>query len=396
MLQSNENALRPGKYLRTNNHLFEVISTLGCGNFGITYLGRSLQSFEYGYQKIKSGTEIAIKEFFPNLPGVHAHRNHETGDVHFTDSGGRITVELAAQAFLKEASFIDQLSDVANVVDCYFVGGDLTSGTPFFVMPYLGDGSLAQCRPKLSVADKKYLLYKLLSALDRIHTRNLNTDMVIQLARSMKLLAGGTGAAGAVRSIAHLDIKPANIVMSKGEPYFIDFGIADGIIPNACSIDYAAIEQMNREFGRPDHLSDIYSLGATFYWLLKGEVPVDSLTRFNCYNSYSPLSSDAELRELYGDSFIMAIDQAMQIDRYSRWQSARVWCDAVFPRGCARPPSALDQNAQPQIPSTPAKINQTPGHVINLSHGAAPVHLIWITAVLVFLLLILIIIAVSG
>jgi eukaryotic-like serine/threonine-protein kinase len=85
--------------------------------------------------------------------------------------------------------------------------------------------------------------------------------------------------------IIHRDIKPANIiVLTSGEGAFlVDFGIAKEYDLNAtttavrhCSPGYGAPEQYIRD---TNPRTDVYGLGATFYTLLTGEVPIDSLYR---------------------------------------------------------------------------------------------------------------------
>ena len=82
------------------------------------------------------------------------------------------------------------------------------------------------------------------------------------------------------------DLKPANIMRAPdGRIYLIDFGIARHFKPGQTkdtsvlgSLGYAAPEQHGK--AQTDHLSDIYSLGATLHELLSGDDPVDHLFNF--------------------------------------------------------------------------------------------------------------------
>ncbi|MBY5161287.1 serine/threonine-protein kinase [Salsipaludibacter albus] len=82
------------------------------------------------------------------------------------------------------------------------------------------------------------------------------------------------------RGVLHRDIKPQNIFLSAfGEPALGDFGISafagdgtgEGAGVGGFSIHYAAPEVIERRHA--DHLSDVYSLGATLYTLLAGRRP---------------------------------------------------------------------------------------------------------------------------
>jgi serine/threonine protein kinase len=85
--------------------------------------------------------------------------------------------------------------------------------------------------------------------------------------------------------IVHRDIKPANIIIptGEGEAMVVDFGSAKEYIVGMAttfvdrrSAGYAALEQYKTG---TNPATDIYGLGATFYTLLTGLVPIDAPTR---------------------------------------------------------------------------------------------------------------------
>lgn len=85
--------------------------------------------------------------------------------------------------------------------------------------------------------------------------------------------------------IAHLDIKPANIIMSDGggRPVLIDFGLSKHYDKSGaattvstmagCTPGYAPPEQYAGDIGEFSPQSDVYSLAATLFFLLTGQTP---------------------------------------------------------------------------------------------------------------------------
>ena len=82
----------------------------------------------------------------------------------------------------------------------------------------------------------------------------------------------------------HLDIKPQNIMIrsTDNEPIIIDFGIsktydakgnANTTFMPAYSLCYSPAEQIAGEVNTFSPQLDIYSLGATFYTILTGNIP---------------------------------------------------------------------------------------------------------------------------
>jgi serine/threonine protein kinase len=78
----------------------------------------------------------------------------------------------------------------------------------------------------------------------------------------------------------HLDIKPSNIFKDKEETnlYMFDFdslhektSVAGGNVPYSYTEDWAAYELKAGLFNRIGETTDIYSIGALFYWLLFGK-----------------------------------------------------------------------------------------------------------------------------
>lgn len=85
------------------------------------------------------------------------------------------------------------------------------------------------------------------------------------------------------RGVAHLDLKPKNILFrqinnSWDVPKIADWGLSKHLLKHpqtskGLTPRYAAPEQFDDSHGSTDHLTDIYQLGAVFYELFTGQPP---------------------------------------------------------------------------------------------------------------------------
>ncbi len=158
-----------------------------------------------------------------------------------------------ARRFDRERKAMGRLSLHEGIVPVYS-SGVTTHGEPYLVMPYYPNGSLQ----------------------DQIDTGPLEWETAV----SYVDVAAETIAAAHEEGIVHLDLKPANILLTNtGAPRIADFGIArlTGVATagttagTAFTPAYSAPETfLDGETGPP---SDVYGLGATLWALLVGHPP---------------------------------------------------------------------------------------------------------------------------
>ncbi|MBO6142480.1 MAG: protein kinase [Lachnospira sp.] len=135
-------------------------------------------------------------------------------------------------------------------------------------------------------------------------------------------------------AIIHCDIKPQNIIIDEeGNANLIDFNISfeeDSMDLQGISQSYASYEQLeavwyiNNRYELPqdfiDATTDIYSLGATFYYLLTDIVP------------YAGISEDYPLTTFdipYSAGLVQIIHKSMQRERIRRYTSAEEMLEDV-------------------------------------------------------------------
>lgn len=237
--------LAPGSILLDK---YIIGCVIGKGGFGITYLA-------YDRNKDK---KVAIKEYFPY--GI-AHRSGGSAVVSVPTENNRETFELGAEKFYEEAQLISKFNGNPNIVEVYefFYEND----TVYLAMEYIHGRTLKE------------------------HIRDCGTISAAQTLYVARSVANALEAAHSA-SVLHRDISPDNIILcSSGEVKLIDFGAARQVIAERSQSfsvilkpGFAPIEQYNSK-GNQGPWTDIYSLGATLYYALTGDIPDDPMLRFD-------------------------------------------------------------------------------------------------------------------
>jgi serine/threonine-protein kinase len=245
---------------RLHNEKYQLLNILGEGGFSLTYRGAWKTEVRGILGKVPTLVPVCIKEYYFK---DYCRRNLHTGFVETNTETGKEIFEKNKETIIKEARILSVIHHpyVVNVLEVF-----KQNNTVYIVMEFIAGHSLKQEVEQngvLSEEKLKDIIFKIGQALDYIHNKN----------------------------ILHLDIKPSNILMdNNNNPKLIDFGISKrydlsddqetSTTLQAASKGYASVEQYDSEgmqvfSPRPD----IYSLGATMYYLVTAQVPTESILR---------------------------------------------------------------------------------------------------------------------
>src|SRR5499427_2857815 len=281
------NTLLQGRYL--------VMRLLGQGGMGAVYQATDR----------KFGNAVALKETFYN------------------------DLQLR-KAFSHEARLLNRLRHAAlPVVTDYFAIGE----RQFLVMQYIPGKDLEQLLNERKTEGQGVFVTsqvlrwadQLLDALEYLHSQN--------------------------PPIIHRDIKPQNLKLTpRGEVILLDFGLAKGIVTHQSQVsqsirgytpNYASLEQI-RGTGT-DARSDIYSIGATMYHLLTGEMPQDALTRIAAIlmSQPDPLKSISTMNPEVPAPLAQVIEKAMAAHPDQRYSTAAAMRQALRSVALNAPPASL-------------------------------------------------------
>ena len=259
---------------------YEILSPLGSGGQAEAYRARDLHEGDVVAIKL-------LKTFPPGQPWLEAQVLRHLSDPH--------------------------ILPIRNA--------DIDAGQPFLVTELATHGTLA----------------------DPLVAKGVCGLPVDDVVRFMRQAANGVGRAHAVRLI-HNDIKPQNLFLNaEGECLVGDFGgaclLAAGSstgTPFATTPPIAAPE-VAQHWDAASVQSDIYSLGATGYWLLAGRPPHDFPTGATFHESLAIVATEAP-RRLWDIAphvpryVATTIDTAMARDPADRFESVANFAAALGSR----------------------------------------------------------------
>ena len=300
-----EYALSKGTVLQGGKYPYRIEDVLGQGNYGITYK----VSAEVSIGNITNKIYFAVKE---NFTKKYCSRKADGVTMRFPAEFAS-DVERDLEDFLTEGKRLNEICKSSK----HIVKVNETwqeNETAYYAMEFIDGGSLSDyviSKGRLSEKEALKIFMPILEAVNSVHQYRL----------------------------LHLDIKPENIMLERqngGEltPILIDFGITlhfdqSGTITKTskdhsigCSDGFAPMEQYTTIDSFAPTL-DVYALGATLYYLLKGKNPPKAFD----------IESTAAIRESLPSSVSEktknAIVGAMEKSKFERTQSVGFFLSAL-------------------------------------------------------------------
>jgi serine/threonine protein kinase len=294
---------------------YQIVSVLGQGGFGITYLARDTQL----------GREVAVKEYLPAALAVRPDgssvlpRSTEVAD----DFGwGR-------SRFIEEGRTLASVHEAPSIVKVFdFLEAN---GTAYIVMELLHGRTLEErvkAEGALAPAALEAMLWPLLAGLQKVHEAGF----------------------------LHRDIKPANVMLrADGTPTLIDFGAARAAMADRSRTmtaiftpGYAAPEQFTSAKQGP--WTDIYGLSATLHYAITGKAPPSAFDRL-MEDAYEPLAGSAP--QGFDARLLLGIDAGLSLPFERRPPSIAAWRALLRDEPADNAPTLVMVPAAPAPPSAP-------------------------------------------
>lgn len=279
--------LQPGTTLCDGKYTIEA--KIGEGGFGITY-----KAIQNGLNRV-----VCIKEYFPAGKCTRATKKNTV----FVQGTSEQVFEKYRQAFVREAKMLATLHH-PNIVEVLDVFDE--NNTSYMVMTFVKGKSLQQIvetRGKLPYPETVNYIAQITNAVGYIHNHH----------------------------ILHRDIKPDNIMITADfKAILIDFGSAREFEQDKTQVHtsmlthgYAPTEQYTAN-SRKGSYTDIYAIGATFYFVLTGQVPMESAARLT-----EQMPSPKDLVPEIPEEANRTILKAMQLKAENRHQTVHEFMDDI-------------------------------------------------------------------
>jgi eukaryotic-like serine/threonine-protein kinase len=256
-------SLESGSYL---NNRYKILDILGQGGMGAVYRA----------DDENLGIVVAVKE---NL----------------------FTTEEYARQFRREANILASIRhpNLPRVFDHF----EIADQGQYLVMDYIVGEDLRQRMDRVGVIDEEAAIISGAAICDALYYLHSRKPVIL-----------------------HRDIKPGNIkIDSEGQSFLVDFGLAKIVRGSeatttgarAMTPGYSSPEQYGT--ARTDSRSDVYSLGATLYAAISGNLPEDGLARAMEQVDLTPLRFH---NSKISRRVAVVIEKALEIHPEDRYQTA--------------------------------------------------------------------------
>jgi serine/threonine protein kinase len=310
-----ENHTLPTGFLLNNKYTIKQL--LGQGGFGITYLAYD----------VALKMEVCIKELF--ILGSSTRGANMTV---LTQNMKEFSFADFKERFMKEAMQLARF-DHRNIVQVmeYFE----ENNTAYMVMEYLNGQTLkekVQAKGPLGSELSQKIIASILDGVEQIHKAEM----------------------------LHRDIKPDNLIISNdGRVVLIDFGSAraysdEKTVAQTAMVSpgYAPLEQYNPT-ARKGTFTDIYSIGATFYFMLTGVKPLNVTERYS-----ERMKAPHEINPNVSVQVSSAVMLAMEMKPEDRFQNISDFRMALSMLSSPKPVLEKPKTSVAQQPPKPKVVNK--------------------------------------
>lgn len=256
---------------------------LGQGGFGITYRATDH----------RTGQKVAVKEFYPEALATRTR----TMVTAFSGEKGE-NFAYGKSSFLQEAETLAEFIGNENIVKVHSYFEE--NGTAYFVMDFIEgisfDRYIREHGGRVSYEEAERILLPVMEALMAVHSKG----------------------------IVHRDVTPDNIyITGDGTVKLLDFGAARySLGDKSQSLDvvlkhgFAPKEQYTRH-GKQGPFTDVYTVGASFYFAITGRRPPDSIDRLEEDDLIPPSSLGVVIPPVKEDVIL----RAMSVQASERFQT---------------------------------------------------------------------------
>jgi serine/threonine-protein kinase len=204
--------------------------------------------------------------------------------------------------------------------------------------------------------------FLVMELLDGLSCNDLGPQASVDVACAILLQLLDVLAAAHDAGIIHRDIKPANLFLTvTGRVKVLDFGIArvrEAAITASATRSgvtlgtpaFMSPEQAQGEARDVDGRTDLWSAGATFFWLVSGEfvhAPAESAVGLLVAAATTPPRSVAAVAPGLPPAVIAVVDRAIAFRADDRWPNAKAMRDALA-EACRESVSASEGDKSPE------------------------------------------------